>query len=80
MEVKTLKKFRSKNLVLIIFVPKFPKRAQDLARKCGKCCEVENQRHLKWLYHKEDNHLLNFCVFSKDCSSNISQKYELGNF
>jgi hypothetical protein len=34
----------------------------------------------KWLYHKEDNHLLIFCVFSRNCSSNISQKYKLGNF
>jgi hypothetical protein len=37
-------------------------------------------KYLKWLYHKEDNHLLIFCVFSRDCSSNISQKYKLGNF
>jgi hypothetical protein len=35
---------------------------------------------LKWLYRKEGNHLLIFCVFSRDCSSNISQKYKLGNF
>ncbi len=32
---------------------------------------------LKWFYHKEDNHLLIFCVFSRECSS-ISQKYKLG--
>jgi hypothetical protein len=31
-------------------------------------------RDLKWLYHKEDNHLLIFCVLSRDCSLNISQK------
>ncbi len=35
---------------------------------------------LKWLYHKGENHLLIFCILSRDCSSNISQKYELGNF
>jgi hypothetical protein len=35
---------------------------------------------LKRLYHKEDNHLLIFCVFSKGRSSNMSQKYGLGNF
>jgi hypothetical protein len=34
---------------------------------------------LKRLYHKEDNYLLIFCVFSWGRSSNISQKYTLGN-
>ncbi len=34
---------------------------------------------LKWLCHKEDNHLLIFCVFSRDCSSNISRKNKLEN-
>ncbi len=30
---------------------------------------------LKWLYHKKHNsYLLIFCVFSRDCSSNILQK------
>ncbi len=35
---------------------------------------------LKRLYHKEDNHLLIFCVFSRGRSSDISQKYNIGNF
>ncbi len=35
---------------------------------------------LKRLYRKEDNHLLNFCEFLGGRSSNISQKYILGNF
>jgi hypothetical protein len=35
---------------------------------------------LKRLYQIKDNHLLIFCVFSRGCSSNISQKYKLGNF
>jgi hypothetical protein len=35
---------------------------------------------LKRLYHKEDNHLLIFCVFSRGRGSNISQKYKSGNF
>ncbi len=34
---------------------------------------------LKRLYHKEDNHLLIFGVFSRGRSSNISREYELGN-
>jgi hypothetical protein len=33
---------------------------------------------LKWLYYKED--LLIFCVFSRDCSSNISQNINQGIF
>ncbi len=41
-----------------------------------KCCKTL----LKWLYHQEDNHLLIFSIFSRDRSSNISQKYKLGNF
>jgi hypothetical protein len=35
---------------------------------------------LKRRYDKEDNHLLIFCASSRDRSSNISQKYKLGNF
>jgi hypothetical protein len=35
---------------------------------------------LKRLYHKEDYHLLIFCVFSRGRSSSISQKYKLGRF
>ncbi len=34
---------------------------------------------LKWLYHTENNHLLIFCVFSWDCSSNMSGK-KIGEF
>jgi hypothetical protein len=44
-----------------------------------QCSQVSTVDPLKWLYHKEDNPLLIFCVSSRDCSSNISQKYELGN-
>jgi hypothetical protein len=36
--------------------------------------------NLKWFYHKGDNHLLIFYVLSRDCSSNFSHKYKLGNF
>jgi hypothetical protein len=32
-----------------------------------------SEQRLKWLYEKEDNHLLIFCVFSRDSSSDISQ-------
>jgi hypothetical protein len=35
---------------------------------------------LKRLYHKGYNHVLFFCVFPRDRSSNISQKYKLDNF
>ncbi len=35
---------------------------------------------LRRLYHKEENHMLIFCVFSRDRSSNISQNCELENF
>jgi hypothetical protein len=35
---------------------------------------------LKRLYHKEDNNLLIFRIFSRGLSSNISQKYKSGKF
>jgi hypothetical protein len=38
------------------------------------------QLALKRLYHKEGNHLVMFCVVSRCRTSNISQKYKLGNF
>jgi hypothetical protein len=41
---------------------------------------VKDYWNLRRLYHKEDNHMLIFCVFSTDRNSNISQKYILGNF
>jgi hypothetical protein len=41
---------------------------------------INKKRISKCLYHKEGNHLLILCVFLRDCSSNFSQKYKLGNF
>jgi hypothetical protein len=43
-------------------------------------CILPVENTLKRIYHKKDNHLLIFCEFSRDRSSNISQKYTLGNF
>jgi hypothetical protein len=43
-------------------------------------CEQDLSSKVKEAYHKADNHLLIFCVFSKGRSSNTSQKYELGIF